>query len=221
MEKKQLMKRSDTGRAFLPFLCLLVFFFISESSAFAAGNDSEGYGSFFELVSDFQSNLISLTKVIIFLSAGFSLMMLGWAIMSGERESLKRFGVWTIGLVIGFAVLSFLGRVTPKSDVMNAENFNTLRGSVFSFISILLNIVCIITVAGRVIQIINGEKEGGRQLFKWFVVTVIGFTLLSGVNSMSNIEPPTRVESPSDSGNNTSIGGGDGYSGGGYGGGGR
>ncbi len=221
MEKNQFMKRCDTGRAFLPFLCLLVFLFISESSVFAAGSDSEGYGSFFELVSDFQSKLIFLTKIIIILSGGFSLTMLGWAVMSGEKESLKRFGVWVIGLIIGFAVLSFLGRVTPDSDVQNAQNFNTLRGFVFSFISILLNIVCIITVAGRVIQIINGEKEGGRQLFKWFVVTVIGFTLLSGVNSMSNVEPPTPVESSSDSGNNTSIGGGDGYSGGGYGGGGR
>ena len=47
-----------------------------------------------------------------------------------------------------------------------------------SLMQILLIIVSMICVVRKVIQLINGEKEGGRELFKWFAVSTVGIALI-------------------------------------------
>lgn len=178
--------RKRTGRMFVFFLCLFGCLVLPELVAVADdGWYSSRDTSIFRVIDDLRIGLYKIVKVILILSSGFSLVMLAMAIMNGERESMRRFGMWCIGLVLGVIIISVL----TKLNIASSYDSRTLGGHVDRFgdvfsvvkgiVSILLNIVCVTTVVSKIIQVMNGEKEGGHQLFRWFAVSIIGQGFIS------------------------------------------
>ena len=69
--------------------------------------------------------------------------------------------------------------LTASDGNLDAGAFSYYKRMIKDILMVLLNIVSIVTVVSKVLQVINGEKEGTRQLFRWFVVSIFGQILLT------------------------------------------
>ena len=163
---------------------VLVFLFISEGFLFAQTGGAfadAGDGGLAGMISGARGVLYKLLKIIIVLSAGFALVMVGLAVVNGEKESLRRFGTWAVGLTLAFSVLSVLENLSIdiKGGLLEPGSFDKFYFTVKNIASSMLIIVAMITCIEPIIKVIQGEKEGGRNVLKWFLVATFGITLLS------------------------------------------
>ena len=163
---------------------VLVFLFISEGPLFAQTGGSfadTSDGGLTGMISSVRGGLFSVLKIIIVLSAGFALVMVGLAVVNGEKESLRRFGTWAIGLTLAFSILTALQHIPINSGggFLAAGSFSGFYSTVKNLALSMLIIVAMITCVEPVIKVIQGEKEGGRHVFKWFLVATLGISLLS------------------------------------------
>ena len=165
-------------------LTVLVFFIVSSVDCFAEAGWYEKTGeSFVNVVNRLRSGISAVARVLMLIGSAGALVFAIINLMEGEREGAKRFMIWLVGLLIGFIAISILkdGPILPNRDVSNGagSGVSSFISPMRSLMSVLLYIVAIITVVSKVFQVINGEKDGGRQLFKWFVVTLVGMVLLN------------------------------------------
>ena len=171
-----------TGRL-LPVALLLFAFFLSETFAFAQDEEwTVGEtGSLSGILSGFRHGIAKISQIILVLGAAFSGVMVAMAVMSGEQQSMKRFGIWLIGCVIGVILINIMEKagLTASDGNLDAGAFSYYKRMIKDILMVLLNIVSIVPVVSKVLQVINGEKEGTRQLFRWFVVSIFGQILLT------------------------------------------
>lgn len=167
------------GACALSVIGLLLFV---PQEAFALGGWYEDTGaSFVSFVAGTLSAFKSICQVILVIAGAGSLFFAIMSIVNGDSEGAKRFFIWLAGLAIGFALVSVMGGVKAgggAGGVADAGAFSSFKGTVKSLMQILLIIVSMICVVRKVIQLINGEKEGGRELFKWFAVSTVGIALI-------------------------------------------
>lgn len=177
------MSNQETGlfRAVrILFLTVLGLFLFSCFDAAAQWYDDTGRG-LVNVVLNVRLSMTKVLKVILLLGSSGALFFTVYSIMDGDQQGVKRFAVWLVGLVLGFVLINVLGNVNTPEDFSNsasAGSFSSIKNTLKSVLSILLMVVSMVTVVQKVFQLINGEKEGGRQIFKWFVVSIVGLVLL-------------------------------------------
>jgi len=162
------------------FLSALGFFVFSCLDTFAfQWYESSGNG----LVNIFGTTQRVLTRVlqlILILGASGALFFAVYNLMEGDPQGAKRFAIWFVGLAIGLLVVYIFGKANMSyGSGQSAGSFSSLKAALKSVLGSMLIMVSMITVVQKVFQVVNGEKEGGRQLFKWFVVSVVGQMLIS------------------------------------------
>ena len=162
-------------------LSVVSLFFLTEELLYAQNWYEDTGGSFVGLVQGSIQAVSRLCRVILIIAGAGSLFFAIMSMVNGDQEGAKRFFIWLAGLAIGFGILSVLGRVGPGGGdgALDAGPFSGFKGTVKSLMQILLLIVSMTSVVRKAIQLIHGEKEGGRELFKWFAVSLVGFTFLS------------------------------------------
>ena len=161
-------------------LSVLFLLLASSQDLFAQGSWYEDTGGGFTGIIDrIRTALVGTCRVILLIGSGGALFFAIYNIIDGDTQGAKRFGIWLVGLLIGFIVLRVLGNVQMTAKTGSLSDFASVKYTVKSLLLSLLCVVSMVTVIQKVFQLINGEKEGGRQLFKWFAVSIVGFTLLN------------------------------------------
>ena len=164
-------------------LPVLAFLFLTCLPAFADdGWYSSSGSSFVDVVENIRTGIGRILKIILLIGSAGALAFAVYNMMEGEPQGAKRFMIWMVGLLIGFVFIHVLGTMATPSgtgSAAKAGSFSELKYTVKNILMILLAIVAMVTVIQKVFQLINGEKEGGRQLFKWFSVSTAGFAILS------------------------------------------
>ena len=176
-QRKDIPHTVKVGVSVLFMMCFV-------QDAFAFGMVAASGGS--ELASTIlgvRNALFKILKGILILAGAGSLAFSIYNLMEGNREAAKRLGIWFVGLLIGFIIISIfknLGASTAAGS-LQAGGFASTKYTVKSTIEAVLIIVCMVTSVRGVITVINGEQGGSRQLFKWFAVSLIGFAILGAV----------------------------------------
>ncbi len=169
-----------TGTGGMYILSVLVLFCLFSTDLFAQESWYEGNsGGLAGIIDSVRGALVATCKVILLLGSGGALFFAIYNIIDGDTQGAKRFGIWLVGLLIGFIVLQVLGNATVSANSGRLSDFAGVKMTVKSVLMSLLCVVSMVTVVQKVFQLINGEKEGGRQLFKWFAVSLVGFVLLN------------------------------------------
>ena len=161
------------------FSVAVVFCMFGCATAFASEISDDWYNSDVSLAGVIETSrvwLTSICKIILLLASIGAAGFMIFNIIEGSPEAAKRIGMWLGGLLIGMTVLTVFGNVGLSSggEGLSAGEFSSLKSMVRSTLMAILSVVSIVTVVQKVIQLINGEKEGGRGLFKWFLVSIIG-----------------------------------------------
>lgn len=163
-------------------LSVIALLLLVSQEAFALGGWYEDTGaSFVSFVAGTLSAFKRICQVVLVIAGAGSLFFAIMSMLNGDSEGAKRFFIWLAGLAIGFALVSVMGGMKAGGGgggVADAGAFSDFKVTVKSLMQILLIIVSMICVVRKVIQLINGEKEGGRELFKWFAVSTVGFALI-------------------------------------------
>ena len=171
---------SSRSRIFcLLSVILLMFVFCEDAFAESGWLDDSG-SSFVGVVSGLLHAFTLLCKGVLLIAGIGALFFAIMSMLNGEQAGAKRFFIWLAGLAIGFAIVSVLGnvKVSGGRGVADAGAFTVFKQTVKSLVQVLMIVVSMVCVVKKVIQLINGEKEGGRELFKWFAVSVVGFALI-------------------------------------------
>ena len=158
---------------------VLLLMCLSSQDVFAQSWFEADSGGLATLIDNVRHALMKLCKVILLIGSGGAFFFAVYNLIEGDNQGAKRFGIWLLGLLIGFLVLQSFGNLAVEADAGKLGDFANVKMTVKSVLISLLCIVAMVTVVQKVFQLINGEKEGGRQLFKWFAVSLVGFTLLN------------------------------------------
>lgn len=177
----------NRGRVLIFIIALLTVFLFSSTDVLAAGDkwyDYDGLHGLNAVLGGIGQAVSNFLKVILVLGAGGAAVFAVIEIMNGDQASAKRFFVWFAGTVLGFIILSVLDRmgfaVMPGSKA--PDGFSPYYDGLKMLMRTALLIVMSVTCIQKIIMVVNGEKEGSRNLFKWFVVSLIGLVLISAVN---------------------------------------
>lgn len=168
------------ARHALPLLALLLLNCIPVLAQDSGWYSSTGNG-FVTVVSQIRTGMVGVLKAVLILGSAGALFFAVYNVMEGEPQGAKRFIIWMVGLLIGFIVVQAFGTGNlsrMSSGGLDAGSFGDFKIAIRDILVILLAIVSMVTVVQKVFQLINGEKEGGRQIFKWFVVSLVGQLLL-------------------------------------------
>lgn len=58
------------------------------------------------------------------------------------------------------------------------DPFADYRAGFVVFVKALLGVVCLVALAVTVYHVIQGERDSAQKMFKWVVVSVVGFVLV-------------------------------------------
>lgn len=177
----RLMERTclKGGTARILFLTVLALFLFSSVDGFAQSWYENAGGGLSGIIDGLRNVLMKFCKAVLLLGSGGALVFAIYNIIDGDSQGAKRFMIWLFGLLLGFVLLQLLGNATVSASAGKMSDFAGVKGTVKSLLMSLLCVVSMVTVVQKVFQLINGEKEGGRQLFKWFAVSLVGFALMN------------------------------------------
>lgn len=68
--------------------------------------------------------------------------------------------------------------------ILSADPFGSFRASLASLLMAVLGLIGMISLAVVVVSIIQGDREGAKKASVWFVMLVVGFTLLSVIKGL-------------------------------------
>ena len=64
------------------------------------------------------------------------------------------------------------------------DPFADFRAGFATFLLALLGIVCLVTLAVTIVYVVQGEKDSARKMFKWVIVTAVGFILIEVIKNL-------------------------------------
>lgn len=166
---------STAARTFILAACFLLWFSVP---ALADGGDGSELVS---IINGTRNGFATLLKVVLLISASGAFVFAAYQLMSGNKEAAKRMILWIVGLAIGYLVIGALQKSSAGGAGGGTGDFGGFKLLVKGVIQSLLCIVAMFTVVKAVISVIHGEQGASRNLFKWFVVVMVGFTLVSAV----------------------------------------
>lgn len=167
------------------FVFVLAFLVCGSLQMYAAGGGqwwgSGDTDSLTLIIYSVRNSLLTICKVVMIIGSlsALALAVMNW--MEGDSSAAKRFAIWLAGLLVGFVLLNAVQWVGKDAGATGAGAFYSVSVTVKSVLIALLSIVQLVTVVQKVFQVIHGEKEGGRQLFKWFAVSLAGQIMLSAI----------------------------------------
>ncbi len=139
------------------------------------------------LINNARSSLYNLLRIVLGLGAMVSLIVVIYQLMGGQPESAKKLMSYVVILALGFIFLSVVSQfgVVQGADIYSDHNANGGFGHEYTVakgvLSILLSIVCMVTLVVTVIQVISGEQDGARKALRWVAISSAGVALLSAV----------------------------------------
>lgn len=177
-----------------------VLFFCTAAAAYA-NNDalliqSEWYGRYsqgaklnaladpYDLIVDARAALYKLLQVVLGLGAMISLIVVVYQLMGGQPESAKKLMAYVIVLSLGFIFLSAVSRFGAVQGAAITTDHNSKGGFGYEYLvaksvlSVLLSIVCMVTLVVTVIHVISGEQDGARKALRWVGISSAGVALL-------------------------------------------
>lgn len=154
---------------------------------YSQGARLNSLGDPYDLLVDARAALYRLLQVVLGLGAMISLIVVVYQLMGGQPESAKKLMVYVIILSLGFIFLSAVSRFGATQGAAITNDYKSHGGFgheylvAKSVLSVLLSIVCMVTLVVTVIQVISGEQDGARKALRWVGISSAGVALLSAV----------------------------------------
>lgn len=163
------------------FSCLVLAAHPSQAQAFVAEPGSGGGGGLASMVVGLTESVVKLLRVFLGLGALISVVTVAFKIMGGDREALRRYAWWIIGLAYGEIMLTVLSKLVGNvsAGMTSAGDFAAYHMEVKGVVVALLCFVCMITLVKGLYAVMRGHRESVQTTFGWTLSTVVLMTVIS------------------------------------------